>query len=53
MEQSGTLHALDATTGQRRAQVSVGATTRFATPAVVGSRLYVPTLAGVTAVRIR
>ena len=53
LEQSGVLHALNATTGQRLAAVSVGATTRFATPAVAGSRLYVPTLQGLTAVQIR
>jgi hypothetical protein len=53
LEQSGTLDALDAATGDLRAAVSVGRTTRFATPALVGERLYVPTLQGVTAVQIR
>jgi outer membrane protein assembly factor BamB len=53
LEQAGTLDAMDAATGARRASVPVGPTTRFATPAVAGSRLYVPTLLGVTAVAIR
>jgi len=53
VEMSGTLDALNASTGQRRAAVSIGATTRFATPAIAGSRLFVPTLRGVTAVQVR
>jgi outer membrane protein assembly factor BamB len=53
IEQAGTLDALDAATGKLRASVEVGATTRFATPALVGERLYVPTLQGVTAVQTR
>lgn len=53
LERSGTLDALNATTGALRAAVPVGSTTRFATPAVAGARLFVPTLQGVTAVRIR
>jgi outer membrane protein assembly factor BamB len=53
LEMAGTLDALNATTGQVHAAVSVGQTTRFATPAIAGSRLYVPTLRGVTAVQIR
>jgi hypothetical protein len=53
LEQAGTLDGLDAATGKVRVAVSVGPTTRFATPAVAGSRLFVPTLKGVTAVQIR
>jgi hypothetical protein len=31
-------------------QVSVGSTSRFATPAIYGYRMFVPTLAGLTVV---
>ncbi|GAA1310177.1 PQQ-binding-like beta-propeller repeat protein [Pseudonocardia xinjiangensis] len=53
VQQDGTLDALDAATGQVRATLPVGAATRFATPAVSGGALFVPTLAGITAVAIR
>jgi outer membrane protein assembly factor BamB len=43
----GVLHALDPATGQTRQQVPVGETSRFATPAIYGSLVVVPTLAGV------
>jgi hypothetical protein len=43
----GVLHALDPATGQTREQVKVSATSRFATPAIYGSLVLVPTLAGV------
>jgi outer membrane protein assembly factor BamB len=46
----GVLHALDIGTGTSRAQVTVGKTSRFATPAISGSTLIVPTLTGVTVV---
>ena len=49
---AGALHALDPQTGKTRAQVAVGATSRFATPAVRGSDLLVPTLTGLTVVRV-
>ncbi|WP_433786825.1 PQQ-binding-like beta-propeller repeat protein [Actinomycetospora sp. CA-101289] len=52
LQQDGVLDALDAGTGQMRATVSVGDATRFATPAVSGNALYLPTNRGVTAVRI-
>jgi outer membrane protein assembly factor BamB len=52
LQQDGVLNALDAGTGQLRATVSVGDATRFATPAVSGNALYLPTNRGVTAVRI-
>jgi outer membrane protein assembly factor BamB len=47
----GVLHALDPATGQALRQVPVGETSRFATPAVYGGLVLVPTLAGVTYVR--
>jgi outer membrane protein assembly factor BamB len=47
----GVLHALNPASGQSLEQVSVGVTSRFATPAIYGSLVLVPTLAGVTYVR--
>jgi outer membrane protein assembly factor BamB len=47
----GVLHALDPRTGRSTAQVRVGVTSRFATPAVSGRDVLIPTLAGFTAVR--
>lgn len=44
----GVLYALDPTTGTVRERRSVGQTSRFATPAISGSSLYVPTLAGLS-----
>jgi hypothetical protein len=52
LDRSGTLHGLDAATGDPRATVAVGETSRFATPAVSGTALVVPTSTGVTAVAI-
>jgi outer membrane protein assembly factor BamB len=52
LDRSGTLHGLDAATGAPRAAVAVGDTSRFATPAVSGTALVVPTLTGITAVAI-
>ncbi len=52
LDSGGTLHGLDAATGAARAAVPVGATSRFATPAVSGTALVVPTLTGITAVAI-
>ena len=52
LDPSGTLHGLDAATGDPRATVAVGETSRFATPAVSGTALVVPTSTGVTAVAI-
>jgi outer membrane protein assembly factor BamB len=43
----GVLHALDPATGRTLEQASVGVTSRFATPAIYGSLVLVPTLAGV------
>jgi outer membrane protein assembly factor BamB len=46
----GVLWALDPATGQPTASVSVGAANRFATPAISGQFLLVPTLTGLTVV---
>jgi len=46
----GVLIALDPATGQRRETVNVGELSRFATPAISGSRLYLPTLSGLAIV---
>ncbi|HEY7357428.1 MAG TPA: PQQ-binding-like beta-propeller repeat protein [Ktedonobacterales bacterium] len=48
----GTLYALDVATGKVRAQVSVGAASRFATPTLYRTTIFVGTLTGVTAVTI-
>ena len=45
------LHALDPATGKSVGQANVGETSRFATPAISGRELIVPTLDGVTIVR--
>ena len=44
-------HASDSVAGQSMEQVSVGATSRFATPPLYGSLVLVPTLTGVVFVR--
>ncbi len=48
----GRLHRLDASTGQADGSVPVGDVSRFATPVTAGPQVFVPTLAGVTAVRV-
>jgi outer membrane protein assembly factor BamB len=48
--EDGLLVALDPATGEQRERVPVGALSRFATPAIGGSRLYLPTLAGLAIV---
>jgi hypothetical protein len=53
LDRAGSLHALDAASGQQRATIGVGAVSRFATPAVSGGALFVPTMTGITAVAIR
>ncbi|HEX4833400.1 MAG TPA: PQQ-binding-like beta-propeller repeat protein [Trebonia sp.] len=50
-QNAGVLHALDPATGRSAGQVTAGETSRFATPAIYGGLLVVPTLAGVTLVR--
>jgi outer membrane protein assembly factor BamB len=47
---AGELYALDPASGKVRERIAVGATSRFGTPAISGSRLFVPTLSGVTIV---
>ncbi len=47
----GVLHALDPATGQTLEHVSVGETSRFATPAIYDGLVLVPTLTGVVFVR--
>jgi outer membrane protein assembly factor BamB len=49
---AGVLHALDPATGTSLGQVNVGIANRFATPALYGTDVIVPTLAGVAVVRI-
>ena len=48
---AGVLHALDPATGHSLSQVSVGVANRFATPALYGADVIIPTLAGVAVVR--
>jgi outer membrane protein assembly factor BamB len=48
----GVLHALDPASGQTREQVTVGETSRFATPAIDGGQVLVPTLAGLAYVQV-
>jgi outer membrane protein assembly factor BamB len=43
---AGVLHGLDPRTGQSLGHASVGAVSRFATPALYGNRVLVPTLSG-------
>jgi outer membrane protein assembly factor BamB len=48
---AGVLHGLDPSTGQSLGQVNVGVANRFATPALYGADVIVPTLAGIAVVR--
>ena len=48
----GTLYALDATTGSVRATISVGTSSRFATPTLFQNTIFVGTLTGIVAVQI-
>jgi hypothetical protein len=48
---AGVLHALDPVTGRTLSRTSVGVTSRFATPALSGRDVIVPTMVGVTIVR--
>ena len=50
LDPSGTLYALDATTGVVRARIAVGATSRFATPTLWHTYIYVGTFSGVVAI---
>jgi outer membrane protein assembly factor BamB len=47
----GNLYALDPASGAVRQQVSVGRSPHFASPTLSGGKVYVGTLAGVTAIR--
>jgi outer membrane protein assembly factor BamB len=47
---SGILYALDPATGATVTSIAVGQTSRFATPAIYGRRMIVPTLTGITVV---
>ena len=48
---AGVLYALDPSTGKSLSQVNVGVANRFATPALYGGDVIMPTLAGITVVR--
>jgi outer membrane protein assembly factor BamB len=48
---AGVLHALDPSTGKSLSQVDVGVANRFATPALYGADVIIPTLAGIAVVR--
>ena len=48
---AGVLHALDPSTGKSLGQVDVGVANRFATPALYGADVIIPTLAGIAVVR--
>jgi outer membrane protein assembly factor BamB len=48
---AGVLHALDPSTGKSLSQVDVGVANRFATPAIYGADVIIPTLAGIAVVR--
>jgi hypothetical protein len=49
--QSGILHALDPASGRSLAQIGVGKASRFATPALYGRDVVVPTLGGFSVIR--
>jgi outer membrane protein assembly factor BamB len=51
-QQGGVLHALDPSSGSSVAEIDVGMTSRFATPAISGADLFVPTLTGFTVVAV-
>jgi len=51
-QEGGVLHALDPASGRSAAQIVVGETSRFATPALHGNHVLVPTLAGLTIVAV-
>jgi outer membrane protein assembly factor BamB len=49
---AGVLHALDPATGRGLGQVRVGVANRFATPALTRTEVIVPTLGGISVVRV-
>ena len=52
LDSGGTLYALNIADGNVRASVSVGATSRFATPTLSGNQIFVGTVSGIVAVNI-
>ena len=48
----GVLYALNAATGQVRAKISVGQTSRFTTPTLSGTTVFIGTMTGIVAVTI-
>ena len=50
LDRGGALHALDIETGQERATVTVGATSRFASPTLYQDRVFIGTNTGIVAV---
>ena len=52
LDPGGTLYALDSTNGNVRAMLSVGTTSRFATPTLSGNAVFVGTFTGVVAATI-
>ena len=52
IDTGGTLYALNSADGSVRASVSVGATSRFATPTLSGNQVFVGTMSGIVAVNI-
>jgi len=52
IDTGGTLYALNIADGSVRASVSVGATSRFATPTLSGNQVFVGTMSGIVAVNI-
>jgi outer membrane protein assembly factor BamB len=53
LDPGGTLYALDTATGSVRATLSVGTLSRFATPTLSGSSIFIGTLTGIVAVGIQ
>lgn len=52
LDRNGTLYALNSQTGAVITTVSVGSTSRFATPTLSGNQVYVGTMTGVVAVTV-
>ena len=52
LDRNGTLYALNSQTGAIITTVSVGSTSRFATPTLSGNHVYVGTMTGVVAVTV-
>ncbi len=52
LDPNGTLYALNSQTGTVITTISVGSTSRFATPTLIGHQVFVGTMTGVAAVTI-